>query len=429
MKPFILLSIVFGILRYSPVSSQTDSLYFTDHIFSDRIHTVQIFREGWNLSYPVMKLNSPDKLIMQFDLMGTEAETFYYSVIHCDKDWNRSRIFPTDYLDGLSENQIEEYKPSFNTTVKYYHYRLGIPNDRIRIKLSGNYILVVYPQGESEKPVLTRRFMVTEDAAGLQATAQRPLMTGSYNTGQQVNFTINLAGMTISDPYTDISAFILQNGQWINAKRNLKPDFVSNNELKYNSLSEKNIFKGGNEFRYFDIKNIRYQTEFIRKIDFTGNNYHVFLYPSENREFKPYFYWQDLNGRYYIAVQDGHDMDTEADYVWIYFTLPSRYLTEGGNMYVAGALSDWSFGAGNLMKYDPEKAEYQCSMLLKQGWYNYEYLFLKNGEKSAEPSYFEGNHYETENDYLILVYYRNPRERYDRIIGSLIVNTTGKVKN
>jgi hypothetical protein len=429
MKPFILLSIIFGILRYSSVSSQTDSIYFTDHIFSDRISTVQIFKEGWNLSYPVMKLNSSDKLIMQFDLLGSEAETFYYSFIHCDKDWNRSGIFPSDYLEGFPENQIEEYRPSFNTTVKYYHYRLSFPNDRISIKLSGNYILIIYPPGESGKPVLTRRFIVTEDIAGLRATAQRPQMTDNYNTGQEVDFTINHAGMNINDPYRDISAFILQNGQWTNAKRNLKPDFIGNNELRYNSLSEKNIFKGGNEFRYFDIKSIRYQTEFIRKIDFTGNNYHIFLYPSENREFKPYFYWQDLNGKYYIAVQEGRDMDTEADYVWVYFTLPSRYRIEGGNMYVAGALSDWSFGTGNLMTYDPEKAEYQCSMLLKQGWYNYEYLFLKTGEKSAEPSYFEGNHYETENNYLILVYYRNPKERFDRIIGSLIVNTTRKAQN
>ena len=122
-------------------------------------------------------------------------------------------------------------------------------------------------------------------------------------------------------------------------------------------------------------------------------------------------------------------METEADYAWVYFTLPSKYKVTGGNMYVAGALNDWEFNSTNLMTYDRDKAEYQCSMLLKQGWYNYEYLFLKDGEKAAEPSSFEGNHYETENDYLIMVYYRNPRDRYDRIIGSLIVNTSKKSQN
>jgi hypothetical protein len=429
MRQILLFIFLQGVFLPAYNASDSDSLLYTNHIFTDRIKTVELFKEGWTLSYPVMKLKSSDRLLLQFDLMGNEVETFYYSFIHCDKDWKRSRISSNDFLDGFPENQIEDYKPSFNTTVSYYHYKLSFPNDRIDIKLSGNYILIVYPVGEPDKPVLIRRFMVTEDMAGISATAQRPQMTDSYNTGQQVNFTLNLTGMNIVDPYHDISSFILQNGQWINAKRNLPPDFVGNNELKYNSLSDKNIFQGGNEFRYFDIKSIRYQSEYIRKIDFAENNYHVFLYPSENREVKPYFYWQDFNGKYYIAVQEGRDMETEADYLWVYFTLPSKYKVTGGKMFVTGALSDWSFDEKSLMTYDPVKAEYQCSMFLKQGWYNYEYLFVKNGETTAEPSVFEGNHYETENDYLILVYYRNPRDRYDRIIGSLIVNSARKSQN
>ena len=426
MKNILLVSLLLISSPAKNAASVTDSLFYTNHIFSDKIKTVQLFKEDWNLSYPVLKLKSSDKLILHFDLIGNNPETYYYTFIHCNKDWKKSDIYPNDYLEGIPDNQIEDYKPSFNTTVAYYHYKLTFPNDRIKIKNSGNYILIIYPVGEPEKPVLTRRFMVTEDAVRISATAQRPQMTTYYNTGQQVDFVVNYGGLNINDPYRDISSIILQNGQWTNAKMKLIPDIVSNNELKYSSLSDKNIFPSGNEFRYFDIKSIRFQTEFVRKIDFVGNNYHVFLYPSENREFKPYFYWQDFNGKYYIAIQEGRDMDTEADYVWVYFTLPSKYKVSGGNMFVVGALSDWTFDTKNIMTYDPDKAQYQSSMLLKQGWYNYEYLFLKQGDKTAEPSLFEGNHYETENDYLILVYYRNPRERYDRAVGSLVVNTANK---
>jgi hypothetical protein len=429
MKPTLLLSLFSGLLSLTINASEADSMLYTNHIFTEKIKTVQLFKEGWNLSYPVMKLGNGDKLILQFDLMGSNPETYYYSFIHCNKDWKRSGIYHSDYLEGFPENQIENYEPSFNTTVSYFHYKLSFPNDRTNIKLSGNYILVVYPAGEPEKPVLTRRFMVTEDVVRLRANAQRPQMADSYNTGQQVDFIINYSGININDPYKDISSFILQNGQWTNAKHNLQPDFVSNNELKYSTLSENNIFQGGNEFRYFDIKSIKYQSEYVRKIDFTMNNYHVFLLPSENREFKPYFYSQDFNGKYFIAVQEGRKMETDGDYVWVYFTLPSKYEVPGGNMYVTGALSDWAFDSKSRMTYDPEKAEYQCSMLLKQGWYNYEYVFVKNGDKTGEPSVFEGNHYETENDYLIIVYYRNPRDRYDRIIGSLVLNTANKSRN
>jgi hypothetical protein len=402
---------------------------YSDIIFDSRIHTIQIYKEGWNLSYPVMKLNSTDKLVLNFDLLADDPETYYYSFVHCNRDWKESGVFNSEFMEGFSENPIEDYKPSFNTKVNYYHYRLSFPNERVTLKLSGNYIIKVYPAGEPDKPVFIKRFMVTEDAATIEASAHRPQLTEFYNSGQQVDFKVNYSGLNVNDPYRDLSCNVLQNGQWTNAKIDIKPDFVGNNELVYNSLSAKNIFPGGNEFRYFDIKSIRYQSEYIRKIDFVGSQYHVFLLPSENREFKPYFFWQDFNGKYYVAVQEGREMDTDADYLYVYFTLPSKYQAEGGSMYVAGALNNWSFNKENIMVYDPNSAQYQATLLLKQGWYNYEYIFVKDGVKNFEPSKFEGNHYETENDYLILVYYRNPRQRYDRLVGSVITNSNRKTNN
>ena len=160
MKQTLLSGIFLFVLFESAVSSQ-DSLLYTNHIFSDKIKTVQLYKEGWNLSYPVIRLGKNEKLTLQFDLIGNEAVTYYYSIIHCDKYWKKSGIFYTDFQEGYSENQIEEYKPSFNTTVGYYHYKLTFPNERITLKLSGNYILLIYPQGEPDKPVITRRFMIT----------------------------------------------------------------------------------------------------------------------------------------------------------------------------------------------------------------------------------------------------------------------------
>jgi len=409
-------------------SPQRQNIY-QEEIFDSRIRTLQLFREGWNLSYPIIKLNSNDKLVLNFDLLDDDPETYYYSFIHCSRDWKESGVFNSDFMEGFPENPIEDYRPSFNTKVNYYHYRLSFPNERASLKLSGNYIIKVYPAGEPDKPVFIKRFMVSEEAARIEASAHRPQLTESYNTGQQVDFKVNYSGLNVNDPYRDLSCNILQNGQWMNAKIDIKPDFVGNNELVYNSLSAKNIFPGGNEFRYFDIKSIRYQSEFIRKIDFVGSRYQVFLFPSENREFKPYFFWQDFNGKYYVAVQEGRNMDTDADYLYVYFTLPSKYEVKGGSMYVSGAFNNWSFNKENVMVYDPNSSQYQATLLLKQGWYNYQYIFVKDGENNFDPSFFEGNHYETENDYLILVYYRNPRERYDRLAGSVITNSNRKANN
>jgi hypothetical protein len=404
-----------------------DPSYYTNTIFDKRIKTVQLYREGWNLSNPLINLNSDEKLVLHFDLLDDQAETYYYTFVHCSKDWEKSDIFINDYLEGFPENEIEDFKPSFNTTVDYIHYKLIFPNDRIKITLSGNYILCVYTYGNPDKPVLTRRFIVTEDAAKIDMKIHRPQMTSDNNTSQQVDLTVSISGLNIIDPYRNIYSFLLQNGRWNNAKKNLVPDFYGSDELKYSALSEKNTFNGGNEFRYFDIKSIRYLSEFIKNIDFRPPNYHVLLTPADNREFKPYFYTQDFNGKYYIAVQEGRDPETDADYVYVYFTLPSKYELANGKMYVSGGLTDWSFNENSLMVFNPVQQQYECTMLLKQGWYNYEYVLLRDGDQEGVASKFEGSHYETENDYLALVYYRNPRDRYDRVIGTGSANTLNRL--
>jgi hypothetical protein len=422
--------ILFFLSSVSQVSaSEADSLNYTSHVFDARIKTVQLYKDGWNLSYPIMKLNSNEKLVLNFDLMGDQPESYYYTFIHCDKDWKKSDVSQNDYMTGYTENPVEDYENSFNTTVSYFHYKLSFPNDRVSLKLSGNYILFIYPADKPEEPAITQRFIVFEDATKIDITVHRPQMTKENNTHQQVDFAVNYTSLQINDPYRNLYAFILQNGRWDNAKRNLKPDFYGNNELKYNSLTDKNIFQGGNEYRYFDIKSIRYKSEYVKQIDFASPNYNVYLYPSDNRELKPYFYWQDFNGKYYIAFQEGHKPDIEADYVYVYFTLPSDKFISGGKMYVSGSLNNWAFDKNNLMLYNSERKAYECTMLLKQGWYNYEYVFQKDGEANGIATVFEGSHYETENDYIVLIYYRNPRDRYDRVIGTAIASTLNKLTN
>ena len=427
MKTLLIIIFLISIVSTHAQQIYTGSPQYSNNILNEKIKSVQLFKEGWNLSYPIIRLNSNEKLILHFDLLDGVAETYYYTFAHCDKDWKKSDIFTNDFLDGYPENPIEDYKSSFNTTVFYFHYKLNFPNDRVSLKLSGNYALIIYPVDKPEEPVITQRFIITEDAVKINVTLHRPQMTNNNNTNQQVDFTVNYAGLNILDPYRNIFAFILQNGRWDNDKRNLKPDFYGNNELKYSSLSDKNIFQGGNEYRYFDIKSIKYQTEYVRRIDYAVPNYNIYLYPSENRELKPYFYWQDFNGKFYIAIQESKNFEIDADYVYVYFSLPSKQMISGGKIYVSGSLNNWRFDKNNLMTYNQERGEYECTMLLKQGWYNYEYVFLNNNTTDGTANIFEGSHYETENDYTVLIYYRNPRDRYDRAIGSVTANTLNRL--
>jgi len=426
----IVLLFLFQSLNISASNAgQEDPLIYTGHIFSEKIKSVQLYKQGWNLSFPAIKKGGADKLLLNFDLLGDNIENYYYTFIHCTKDWQKSDIVPNDYLEGFTENQIEDYENSFNTTVNYIHYRVSFPNEHISFKISGNYILVVYPQDKPDEPVLTRRFIITEDALKINITVRRPLSSDNNNSYQQVEFNANYTGLILTDPARYVFASILQNGRWDNAKTNLKPDLYGNNELKYNSIANKHIFRGGNEFRNFDIKTIKVQTEFVKKIEFLTPNYNIYLHPSENREFKPYFYSKDFNGKFFVAMQDRDNPDIDADYVYVYFTLPTKQPVDGGKMYVSGELNDWQLNKNNLMTYNKERAQYECTMLLKQGWYNYEYVLVKGEEAKGIAGEFEGSHYETENDYMVLFYYRNPRERYDRVIGNMVLNTLNRISN
>ena len=386
------------------------------------IKSVKLHREEWNLSYPIIDLGSDETLVLHFDLLGESIETYYYTFIHCDKDWNPSRVYESEYLEGFTENQIQDYEMSFNTTVNYIHYSLRFPNNDVSFKISGNYIIKVYPFGEPDSPVITRRFMVSEAAAPISATTLRSKLTGYYQTGQQVDFRVNHSSLDIQDPYNTVYSTVLQNGRWDNARKNLKPDFTGNYSLEYNGLSDLNIFPGGSEYRYFDIKSIRYQSEYIKNVENIFGYYHVELRESNNRAARQYFYWQDFNGKYYIAHQEGIDPHNDADYVYVYFTLPSRFPISD-DVFVFGELANWEFSEENRMHFNAEDGAYECRLLLKQGWYNYMYAVRNNSLSASIFSKFEGDHYETENDYIILTYYRDPNGRYDRLIGHHMVNT------
>ena len=66
--------------------------------------------------------------------------------------------------------------------------------------------------------------------------------------------------------------------------------------------------------------------------------------------------------------------------------------------------------------------------MLKQGFTNYQYTLVNNNGQIDEQNAIDGNFYQTENEYIVLVYYRGGAERYDRIIGIGRANST-EIKN
>ena len=409
---------------------ETDDYYkkehfrFENYIYKDNIKTALLYKEGWQLSSPVFELNSNEKIKLSFDDLDADSKNYYYTIIHCNANWEPSDIRDSEYIEGFIENQITDYKFSFNTMQNYTHYNLVIPNEDLKVRKSGNYILKVYLDNDPDNVVLSSRFMVVDRKITIQAKVKQATSINDRNYKQEIDFTIIHKGYDIADPYGDIKVIITQNDRWDNAIKNLKPLFIRNNELIYD-YDEDNVFSAGNEYRHFDIKSMRYQSERIRKITFElskqvdsslEKNHHVYLLNDEKRSIKRYSSEIDINGKQFIKTDEGTDSETEADYAYVHFSLLYDAPLIDGNLYVFGAISLWNFSRESQLKYNYKRFAYETTMYLKQGYYNYEYVFLQDGETVADNTFIEGSHYETENDYTIYVYHNSFGDNYDQLI-------------
>ncbi|MCF8379933.1 MAG: DUF5103 domain-containing protein [Bacteroidales bacterium] len=425
-KSFItaLLVVFYAFVLNAQESLNKDVL--TTQIHQDNIKSVMMFREGWRLSYPITELGSNVNLKLIFDDLNDEVKSYHYKIIHCDADWTQSELSEFEYLEGSSfQNYIQDYNFSFNTFTSYIHYELELPNEDLFFKVSGNYIIQIFEDYNADKLVLSHRFMITEKQVMVNADVIKPVLSVFRDNSQQINVSVNYSSFPLDDPYQDIKLVVLQNGRWDNAIRDLKPLFDQNKLLDY-SYQMQNVFKGGNEFRWFDIKSLRYQSPYIKSVDFEDNTHHVHLFPEEDRSRKQYFYEEDLNGKYYIEIQEEQNNDTDADYVTVYFEFPSEEPLFEGDFYVLGGLCNWEFSEKNKMIYDESSQSYKLQLVLKQGYYNYLICSALTPDSPGEFNFSEGNHYETENDYIVLVYYKDKRRYYDRLIGYQMVNSLRK---
>ncbi len=397
-------------------------MIYEDYVFRDNIRTAQMHVKGWEMSYPVIELGSNEELIFSFDDLDGDVKDYQYRLIHCNADWTPSSLFATDYIDGFFENQLDNYNFSFNTFIRYTHYSLVLPNPDANLKLPGNYVIKVYEDYDEDKIVLTKRFMLSDSRVSINARVHKPQMHHYHSTGQQITISIMHPELVINDPRSELFVTVMQNGRQDNSVKSLTPLYIRAREIVYEN-NEKMVFHAGNEFRNFDTKSLRYQTEFIRNMDYFEGINHVELHPSPSRRYARYFNYHDINGRYLIRNEEGRNPSIDADYVKVYFTLPWDVPFDNGNVYVMGALSDWNFYHWNTMTYNYENKAYELTMLLKQGYYNYQFVFLEEGSSVADATLFEGNFFETENDYLILVYHRAPGSRFDRLVGTRQINS------
>lgn len=387
-----------------------------NEIKSDRIASLQVVAGNDWLSMPISMLNG-NPINISFDDLTHEYHRYVYRLQHCEADWSISDgIFDSDFCEGFADgNTIDNIEESINTNTLYTHYRLSIPNDNCRIKMSGNYRLTVYDENDGDT-ILSACFMIVEPLVTIKAAVTSNTDIDINKAHQQVSAEINYPLLNITNPEAEISTVVMQNGRWTTARINSRPQYQSSNGQRWNHNRDF-IFDGGNEYHKFEILDVTHPTLGIENVGWDGKNYHAQIWTDLPRP--SYVYDEDANGSFYIRNSDNIENDRISEYVIVNFRMKSPRLND--RVYVNGVWTNDSFTSQYEMEYNEQNQLYEAYIPLKQGYYSYQYL-TKNRDGIIKPVPSEGNFYQTENSYQILVYYKGVGQRTYRLVGYKNVN-------
>ena len=376
------------------------------------IKTVAFVQNSQN-TIPVFNIS--DRFQFQFDdLYGDEAN-YYYQIQHCDYDWQPSQLSKNEYIQGFDDQRIQDYTTSLSTLQSYAHYKLSFPNKfTTQFLVTGNYMLKIL--NESKEVIFSRKFMLFENRVSVPMQIKKARNVQDLNSKQNIEFTIKSDAIQFQNPIQNIKILLFQNGNFNEAKTNIKPMFTIGNDLVYKYDAETQ-FWGGNEFLFFENKNIRGATNTISFIDSNGGVYNSHLFAHSPRANMPYTFFPDINGNYQISNLNSTIIETEADYAWVYFALSAPAYFGKSDIYVGGMFNNFALNTENKMEYNTIKKMYEKAIMIKQGFTNFQYVLADDKGKIDNENALDGNFWQTENNYFVLVYYRENGQRYDRIIG------------
>jgi hypothetical protein len=375
-------------------------------VLSPRFKSLTSVVNGDWLNRPVMTLGTSDVLQIGFDELSHNYHRLVYHLDHCENDWTVSDgLFESDWLEGFNDNPIDDYQNSINTTVPYTHYDLQLPNDRCRLKMSGNYRLTISDEDEGNEEVMVVEFYVVEPLMDVALYASTNTDIDHNQQHQQVSMSVSYNDLRITNTDEQIYTVVMQNWREDNARRNVRPDMQTMRGLEW-SHNKQLIFPAGNEYHKFEVLDVSHPTMGIEHIEWDGHYYQAYPFVSTVR--RNYLTDVDADGAFCIRNSDRREDAYTCDYVWVNYQLQAPYQ---GNLYIAG---HWTINEPRetyQMQHDGNQG-YYARILQKQGYYSYQYLCA---DGSQPPS--EGNFFQTENKYQTLIYYKGVGERTWRLVG------------
>jgi len=389
-----------------------------DEVFMPSIKTIKFSRYGDPLSYPVYTLNSAEKLILDFDDMDAGVKNYFYTIRLCNADWTPAQLSYFDYVRGYSQARIGTYRNSSISLTHYTHYQAIFPDRSLQPIKSGNYILSVFLNGDTSRVAFTKRLLVVDPKINIAVQVTQPFTQQYFQSHHRIQVQIDTKNFEVRYPQQQVQLRLLQNFRWDNHITLNSPTFIRPEQLQYsNELAM--IFPAGKEFRWLNLRSFRLLGDRVRKQQNTDSSFSLFVKEDLPRMPRQYFYYSDINGMFFNETIENINPLWNADYAKVHFT----YRPAGGvpftdrDLVVFGELTNYGKEPSGVMKFNDEKGVYETDLLLKQGYYDYQYATKEqiNGREQFVLSTTENDTWETENSYMILVYYRPLGGRYDEL--------------
>lgn len=398
--------------------------YSQTGIYNPGIKSVKFFRAGDQTSFPVLMLNSSDVLQLEFDELGTGVKNYYYSFQLCNADWSPSTLTTFEYTKGFQSTRISTYRNSSLATTKYVHYQAAIPDRNSSPSRSGNYLLKVYLNNDTSQLAFTKRFVVVNNLTQIATQVQQPFNGSLFQIGQKLQLGVQTGKQINVLSPSDIKVVVLQNQNWQTSLFMDRPTIFRGNYFEY---SDEGItgMAGLKEFRWLDLRSLRLLSDRMLHLDNKGDSVHVYVKPERSRNGQPYIYFRDLNGGYTIETYESINPFWQSDYAYTHFKYfpPNNKPLPGNDVYIFGEMTAYATDTSGLMHFNEATGAYEKTLLLKQGYYNYLYATKPFRGGPPDFSQTEGNHWATENNYTVFVYYRPFGARADECIGYSSLNS------